>query len=428
MNNMCFSKRIIKYISLILISSLLLCGCNSGIKPSVTNTFDSLVSNTEREEKEISVNKEDIIVVEKVEELTAGEEAEPEELPGSDFAKAQEEIISNGSRYYAYAGLNDDEKLLYTEILGILDSFENDVKVSTIDRDLIDRVFHCVLTDHPELFYVSGYSITKYVRGQKLEKITFSGKYIMSKSEAEKAKIRIDNYTDGVISGYTKGGDEYEKVKYVYEYLILNNEYDPTAPNNQNILSIVDENRTVCQGYAKMTQYLLNKMGVFCTLIDGVVKGSEAHVWNIVQIDGKYYHVDTTWGDANYNIADDSDPTLKVPEINYDYLCITDDEIKKTHVSKETLEYPVCDSMDAYYYVKEGLYFTELNTDQVKEAFERMFTEERDGVVFKCSSPTVFAALYSFLIDDKNVFNYLHGVKNINFCEYKNDCKLAIYI
>ncbi len=147
-----------------------------------------------------------------------------------------------------------------------------------------------------------------------------------------------------------------------------------------------------------------------------------------MEINNKYYHLDTTWGDAKYNVVDDSETIFDIPEINYDYLCVTDDEIKKTHVSKETLEFPVCDSMEDNYYVREGLYFTELNTDQVREAFEDAFAKGDTGVTFKCSSPTVYAALYSYLIDDKNVFSYLHGAKNVNFGEYKNECKLAIYM
>ncbi len=159
------------------------------------------------------------------------------------------------------------------------------------------------MLDHPEIFYVSGYSFTKYTRGSKLEKITVTGTYTLAEPEIEAARSRIDTYVSKCIAGYSGPQDDYQIVKYVYEYLIKHTEYDLTAPNNQNILGIVDEARTVCQGYAKMTQYILQKMGVFSVLCEGTVKGTEPHVWNVVEIDGNYYHVDTTWDDPTYNFV-----------------------------------------------------------------------------------------------------------------------------
>lgn len=433
MNNKRSLKGTIEYFTIsllaIIVVSSLLVGCNSGLKPSVEETLSKYFTKQEKQETTIEVNNgEDIIVVEKIQEIDLIEENTTSELPGSDFAKAQEEIISNGNRYYAYSKLNEEEQLVYTQILGILDTFSSDVKVSSTDTELIDRAFNSVLMDHPELFYISGYSYTKFVRGEKLEKITVTGTYTMSESQAEKAMERINQYTDKCISEYTKGGDDYQKVKYVFEYLIKNNEYDLTAPNNQNLLSVVDEHRTVCQGYAKMTQYILGKMGVFCTLCEGVVKGSEPHVWNIVQIGGKYYHVDTTWGDASYNLVQESETPLDVPEINYDYLCLSDDMIKETHVIKDEIELPVCDSMESNYYVKEGLYFTELSIAQVKEAFENAIMNNEKCVTLKCSNPNVYAAMYAHLIEDQNVFDYLNGSTNINYVEFKDECRISFYL
>lgn len=429
MNSMRSFNRTIKYLLVFLVCSLLLSGCKTGMKPSVENALSAFFVREEKQETTVEVKTgEDIIVVEKVEEIDLIEENTTAELSGTDFAKAQEEIIANGNMYYAYSQLNEDEQLVYTQILGILDSFSTDVKVSSLDTDIIDKAFNCVLIDHPELFYISGYSYTKFVRGEKLEKITVSGTYTMSESEARKALDRVESYSDECIAGYTKGGDDYQKVKYVFEYLIKNNEYDLTAPNNQNVLSVVDEHRTVCQGYAKMTQYILNKMGVFCTLCEGVVKGSEPHVWNVVRVNGDYYHVDTTWGDASYNLIQDSETPLDVPDINYDYLCLTDDMIKETHVINSTTDLPECNSMNANYYVEEGLYFTELNTDQVKEVFENALLYGEKSVTIKCASPNVYAAMYAHLIEDQNVFNYLNGSTNINYVEFKDECRISFYL
>src|SRR5690606_33291910 len=59
----------------------------------------------------------------------------------------------------------------------------------------------------------------------------------------------------------------------------------------------------VCQGYTLATQLLLDMVGVQNQMISGEVgndrSGWEGHTWNLVNIEGKYYHVDTTWNDSN---------------------------------------------------------------------------------------------------------------------------------
>lgn len=412
----------------LLISSLTLTGC------SVTDKLDELIagedSQVESTETIVLENNisSDIIIVEKVEEIEDSEsEEELEELPEKDFAAAKEELVPDGLKFYAYDHLNDDDKVLYTEIYSILSTCASDTKVSSTEPDRIERVFNYIMLDHPELFYITGYSFTKYMRGQNIEKITLSGSYTMNKAQAEQAKQEIDAYVNACIAGYTGGSDEYEKVKYVYEYLIKNTEYDLNAPNNQNILSVVENHKTVCQGYAKATQYILNKMGVFCILCEGVVKGTESHVWNIVRIDGAYYHVDATWGDASYMITD-NEGGFEAPEINYDYLCVPDYTIKETHVIKDNIELPGCSSMAANYYVKEGLYLTELDTNIIAQAFDNARARGETMVTLKCENANVYMALYTHLIDNHGIFDYLGGSTTVNYLEFRDECRISFYL
>ena len=268
------------------------------ICPLLSGCADALSFDKSGETSRISLDENvasDMIIVEKVEELDLDSDDTKDNLPDKDLSKASEELVkSDGLKYYHYDLLSDEDKVLYTEIYSIISNLSKDTKVSSKDPDKIEKAFSYVMLDHPELFYLTGYSFTKYMRGNRIEKITLSGNYTMTKNEADSKKLLVDSYVDKCIEGYDGYVDDYEKVKYVYEYLIKNTEYDMSVANNQNVLSVVVDNRTVCQGYAKAMQLILNRMGVFCILCEGVVKGTESHVWNIVRINDKYYHVDAT--------------------------------------------------------------------------------------------------------------------------------------
>lgn len=354
---------------------------------------------------------------------------EVQSLPSADLAEVQQNLVSEGAVNYAYEQLNTEEQLVYSEILGILKNLQSDVQVSTIDTELIDKAFSCVMLDHPEIFYITGYSITKYTRGSSLEKITLSGTYTMDRDEAAQKQLAVDAYTDRCLAGAPQGADEYEKVKYIYEYIIKNTEYDLAAPDNQNILSVFEGKRSVCQGYAKATQYLLNKLNVFCTLVEGRVKDREAHVWNLVRVNGSYYYVDTTWGDASYNLVSDGEPApVQAPPINYDYLCVPERMIAETHIIKETVPLPECTSMESNYYVREGIYFEAVEEGQLTTAFASAYEQNKTVVTLKCSDASVYEQMRRYLITEEKVFGYLKHGQSVSYVEMPEQLTLLFYL
>lgn len=310
---------------------------------------------------------------------------------------------------YVYSMLPEEEQILYLEIRDALVNFEEDVKLSGCDKDVISHAFQCVLNDHPEIFYVDGYTYTEYTLGDILKKITFTGTYRFNQEQVEQKQIQIDNYVNRCLAGMPKDADDYAKVKYIYEYLIHHTEYDASAEDNQNICSVFIEGKSVCQGYAKATQYLLNKVGIFSTLVLGRVVGGEGHAWNLVQIDGQYYYVDTTWGDASYQAVGGAAgyPGEKIPTINYDYLCVSTGQIKLTHTLDNVVELPECDSMEDNYYVREGFYFTEWNREQIEDIFKKEYEKGSAYVTLKCDSYDVYRQMYEDLIMNQEIFRYL---------------------
>ena len=88
---------------------------------------------------------------------------------------------------------------------------------------------------------------------------------------------------------------------------------------NQSAYSAVVNHETVCAGYARAFQFLLQQYGIPCYLCVGYA--GEPHAWNIVCLDGKYYNVDVTWDD-----------TEEESGVSYDWYNRSDADYATTHL------------------------------------------------------------------------------------------------
>ena len=347
-------------------------------------------------------------------------EAQIDSLPGQEAEETTAEndhtescsLLEEGGSRFAYESLDAQEQIWYGEIEQALGEMTDTVKLSTepieqgLDEQDIDRIFQCVLIDHPEIFYTTGYTYTKYSRGDRTVGIDFAGTYSLSREEAVEKAEEIRGRASEWLADIPSDASEYDKVKAVYEKIIFSTNYDLDASDNQNIASVFLGNSSVCQGYAKATQYLLNHLGVMCTLVQGTVDTGEAHAWNLVRVDGDYYYVDTTWGDASYRMEDGSGQEA-LPEINYDYLCVTTQDLLRTHRIESVVNMPECTATQANYYVREGAYFTAYDAEQMQSIFDRAWESGRTEITLKCADEECYREICRVLIDEQEIFSYM---------------------
>lgn len=399
-----------KRVAVLLASICLLFGCYSlNADKLFTKEAESARSHT----AEVKNRKEDsasepgqFSVVEKNTEEEQKQDTEEIQIFSADEIarlKAEQEQLN----LYCYRHISEEERDVYVEILRSLTNMR-EARLSSTDPEQIDKVFQCVLNDYPELFYVEGYAFTKYTRGDIITKIHFKGSFTSDRQEIEERQQRIDAYAEQCLSGVPEQADDYLKIKYVYEYIIKNTEYNVNAPDNQNICSVFLNNESVCQGYAKATQYLLQKLGIEAALVIGQVEGGEGHAWNLVKSDGSYYYVDTTWGDASYRTDAGGEQLENLPVINYDYLCVTTDQLSKTHRIDNVVPMPRCVSLEDNFYVREGAYFTDINEEQLAQVFEKSYSYGEDYVTLQCADEAVYRDMVNYLITDQKIFRYLN--------------------
>ncbi len=320
---------------------------------------------------------------------------------------------------YGYENIGAERQQLYVEIMLALKSRSSNVPLCSINEKDVELASSCVFMDHPDIFYVDGYSYERYMFAGTVEKIIYSANYTMTEEEIASANEIIAQYTEACLKGLPVGAGDYEKVRYVYDFVILNTEYNVNAPNNQNICSVFINRESVCLGYAKAVQYLLKELNVECSVVTGEVTTGEGHAWNLVKVNGQYYYVDATWGDASY--LSESGAADALSTINYDYLCITTQDLASTHIIDNPVPVPTCMGMIDNYYVKEGLYLNGLDSTKLSEIFKAGYSNGTGCVSIRCANGVIFDDVQRELIDNQKVFQYLrNGTTTIAYTSNEN--------
>lgn len=398
----------------------------------VTESGNGTAKENPQETQEETVTEE--ILPEEQELWEREPETKEETAEDSNLGTQEETGVSRQTRHrtgYAYDTLPVDQKALYDEILEGLEQREQEAELSTVDESTLSKVFQCVMNDHPEIFYVDGYSYTKYKTGTEITRITFQGNYLYEDAEIADRELKIDQIVTEIFDGMPAGLDDYGTVKYLYEYVIEHTQYNLDAPDSQNICSVFLNGESVCQGYAKALQYLLQEAGLESTLVLGYVESGDGHAWDLVQMDGDWYYVDPTWGDASYQIEEGTGDydVAETPNMNYDYLGVTTRQLLVTHRIDNVVPMPVCDSMKDNYYVREGAYFTQIDTEQLQTLFDRALEEKKPLVTLKCSDYGLYEQMKEYLLTKQNVFSYLDAKDGVlAYYDSSAQCTIGVWI
>lgn len=352
--------------------------------------------------------------------------AGPDDMAGpEETAGGQEDPQETDGGYY-YGMLTDGgQRMMYSQMFQSMSRMGKDEVLACQDEDLLYRIFCAVIADHPELFYVTGYTYAKVMQDGEIMHMQFSATYSMSAAEVERCQSGIDDSVAGCLS-YLPEGDDYAKIRYLYEYVICNTEYDLQAPENQNICSVFLYGRSVCQGYAKAFQYLCMRAGIDVALVTGRIRESGyGHAWNLVRSNGAYYYVDATWGDASYTV-DKGAASGGLPDVNYEYLCVTTEQIERTHEIDPTVAgMPHCSATDDNYYVREHAYFTAFDEGALDALFAgRIGTY----VTFRCETADVYSSYYEYLIGQEHIFDYMDSPAGVSYSDNEDTLTFGFWL
>lgn len=147
-------------------------------------------------------------------------------------------------------------------------------------------------------------------------KLTYGGDYTLgitiNKAYSNEEINKINEIVDNVIEEkLTNSTPTKEKIKIIHDYIIDNTEYDKlkyenkedTTYKSNTAYGVLLEGFGTCNGYADAMSIFLNKINV----INYKISNNE-HIWNLVYLDGNWYHLDLTWDDpiSDININRDT--------------------------------------------------------------------------------------------------------------------------
>lgn len=347
------------------------------------------------------------------------EEQPSVQMVEQEHVKQEVQSISSGN--YAYECLNETEQELYDLILNGILTFQEKIELPVVEVEDIERAYHGINCDYGGLFWVNGYTYTIYTQGEAVIGLEFAPSYTMDSEQKQQYQAQIDQVVDEWLQGISIHDSDYDKAKYVFDNLIQRVDYRTDAPENQNILSVFLYGETVCQGYACATQYLMRHLGIPCIVVTGTAR-NEAHAWNIVLLDGQYYHMDTTWGNSRYLNQDQQENKY----IDYNFMCMTDQELERTHKLDMEIDMPACTSMENNYFVHEGCYFDSWVPEEIGQLIYQSREEGRESVMIKCSDNTLYQQMVEYFIKDQHIVDYCPELMQIYYMENPEFCELTI--
>lgn len=232
----------------------------------------------------------------------------------------------------AYANQMSTEKSLENDILKHMGNYKENFTLS-YEGDFaklkthLKKTMEAIRKEHQYLYEnTSKWEVTMKYTGNK-GTIHFKMNYLTDLKKEMHVNKEVDKILAEIIK---KDATEFEKVKAVHDYIVLNGSYSSDTKNSQYIAyTFLTEKKGVCQAYALLMYKMLDELNLQVKYIKGY-SNNERHAWILVNVDGSWYHVDPTWDDPIGNKKD---------EVRYKYFMLTDKQMAKTHYWEQE-EYP----------------------------------------------------------------------------------------
>ena len=212
---------------------------------------------------------------------------------------------------------------------------EIDVSAYGVSSTEINSLYHNLYYSDPYLFIGKFKSYSMRMSDNIVTTMYFEYNYSSSMVSTYYNKFNAE--VNKILAGVNSNMTQVQKALYVHDYFVANYSYDYNAYKKLiagNSSAVPDEHYTaiglmvnktgVCQGYSLAYKYVMNRLGIECHMVSS---SSMCHAWNIIKIDGAYYHADVSWDDPTYDT---------VGGASHKYFLLSDNAIKGTAYSRSS--------------------------------------------------------------------------------------------
>jgi len=195
-------------------------------------------------------------------------------------------------------------------------------------KTMLQNAFENALEKDPYTQYILDSYGLSWRQNAYSARVTVTMNYRETTAQTSYVKNKVQQILSNIVSSSM---NDHEKVKAIHDWVVRNVKYDETY-TRYTAYEALHDGTAVCQGYALLTYELLKEAGIQNMIVEGTADG-ELHAWNLVNLDGKWYHLDTTWDDPVPDQGND---------VQTAYYLLTDSQMKQDH--KWTKTYPAANT------------------------------------------------------------------------------------
>ena len=222
---------------------------------------------------------------------------------------------------YGQTALSAEEKKIYDSLVKAIGDEEPSVPMEA-DGETYTKILNLIGIEQMGFGNVSDRRVGEFNVESQHFPVEFT--YRFSCEEMSNMNRAAEAAANEIMLGVTDEMTTYDKLKYFHDYLITHCESDSEDAYANTIYGALVRGKALCEGYAKSFSYLCNKAGIENIIVTG--ETDTAHMWNMVKIDGNWYHVDVTWDKPDGTIAE-----MYPDMVMYQYFLVTDSVIENNH-------------------------------------------------------------------------------------------------
>lgn len=241
----------------------------------------------------------------------------------------------------------------------------------TIENEEDAQALYLAITwDNPQFFFLSNEYYYEGYRNADTDGIVCRSlclPFTMSAAERRDMDSRLNKAVGQYLSDLPTG-DDFAVELALHDRLLQDCEYHTDAgethnfdryPNAFTAAGALVDGKAVCEGYSRGMQLLLHRAGIACSLVTGINENGDPHMWNLVTVNGRNYHLDPTWNDVE-------------GRVRHTFFNLTTDSITRTHtIEASVLGVDSCTATEDNYFRRQNHYIDTFERSKIASIIAR---------------------------------------------------------